>query len=170
MGSPTMRVVCFPNAGNAEDMYTSEGTGVRKVSSPLLAWCREYQVECLAPQYPGRGMRMKEPRIETAKEMAAALFPVLAPSLTNPAIPWVLVCHSVGTWIAYEFLCLCNKHGVPMPQKAFISAMPSPDIPFEERPWRQQRNLDEEQFKQECRAWDISEVVFSPAMWVREIH
>ena len=30
------RVVCFPNAGNAEDMYTSEGTGARKVSSPLL--------------------------------------------------------------------------------------------------------------------------------------
>ena len=112
---------------------------------------------------------MKEPRIETAKEMAAALFPVLMPSLTNPAIPWTLVCHSVGTWISYEFLCLCKKHGVPMPQKAFISAMPSPDIPFEERPWRQQKNLDEEQFKQECRAWDISEVVFSPAMWVRVI-
>lgn len=35
-GSPAVRVVCFPNAGNAEDMYTSEGTGVRKAVSPLL--------------------------------------------------------------------------------------------------------------------------------------
>ena len=43
--------------------------------------------------------------------------------------------------------------------------MPSPDIPLEDRPWRQQRGLNEEEFKDECRGWDISEVVFSPAMW-----
>lgn len=30
------RVLCFPNAGNAEDMYTSEGTGKRRSPSPLL--------------------------------------------------------------------------------------------------------------------------------------
>ena len=35
-GTPKGRVVCFPNAGNAEDMYTSEGTGVRRATSPLL--------------------------------------------------------------------------------------------------------------------------------------
>jgi hypothetical protein len=34
--SPTLRIVCFPNAGNAEDMYTSEGTGPRRAPSPLL--------------------------------------------------------------------------------------------------------------------------------------
>lgn len=43
--------------------------------------------------------------------------------------------------------------------------MPSPDIPFAQRPWRQQRNLNETDFINECRGWDISEVVFSPAMW-----
>lgn len=31
-----LRILCFPNAGNAEDMYTSEGTGVRRAPSPLL--------------------------------------------------------------------------------------------------------------------------------------
>ena len=31
-----LRVLCFPNAGNAEDMYTSEGTGPRRAPSPLL--------------------------------------------------------------------------------------------------------------------------------------
>ena len=30
------RVLCFPNAGSAEDMYTSEGTGARRAASPLL--------------------------------------------------------------------------------------------------------------------------------------
>ena len=58
-----------------------------------------------------------------------------------------LVAHSVGTWISYEFLLLCQKHGVPMPQKAYLSAMAAPNIPFEDRPWRQQRHLSEEEFK-----------------------
>lgn len=29
-------MLCFPNAGNAEDMYTNEGTGPRRAVSPLL--------------------------------------------------------------------------------------------------------------------------------------
>ena len=37
--NPDVRVVCFHNAGNAEDMYTSEGTGIRKAASPLLVCC-----------------------------------------------------------------------------------------------------------------------------------
>jgi medium-chain acyl-[acyl-carrier-protein] hydrolase len=76
-----------------------------------------------------------------------------------------LVAHSVGTWIAFEFLQACRNAGVPLPILAFLSAMPSPDIPFEQRPWRQQRLLNEEEFKEECRGWDISELVFTPAMW-----
>ena len=126
-------------------------------------WCRSHNAECLAPQYPGRAMRMKERAITTASEMAQAIFDVLAPSLTE--VPWILVAHSVGTWISYEFLLLCKGKGVPMPQKAFLSAMPAPNIPFEKRPWRQQRGLNEEQFIEECRGWDISEIVFSPSMW-----
>ena len=30
------RVLCFPNAGSAEDMYSREGTGSRRIASPLL--------------------------------------------------------------------------------------------------------------------------------------
>ena len=43
--------------------------------------------------------------------------------------------------------------------------MASPDIPWEQRPWRQQRGLGEDDFKQECRAWDVNELVFSAALW-----
>lgn len=48
--NPDLRVICFHNAGNAEDMYTSEGTGIRRAASPLLvcgyimpvfSFCRE---------------------------------------------------------------------------------------------------------------------------------
>lgn len=166
--APSKIIVCFPNAGNAEDMYTSEGSGARKQPSPLLEYCREHNVQLMAPQYPGRAMRLKDEKITTAKGMAEALFDVLAPTLLDAhraGAPWVLLAHSVGTWISYEFLLLCKARGVPLPARAFLSAMPSPDIAMEARPWRQQKGLDEAQFKEECREWDISEVVFSPAMW-----
>ncbi len=166
--APSKILVCFPNAGNAEDMYTSEGSGTRKQPSPLLEHCREHTVQLMAPQYPGRAMRLKDEKITTAKGMAEALFDVLAPTLVDAhraGAPWVLLAHSVGTWISYEFLLLCKARGVPLPERAFLSAMPSPDIAMDARPWRQQKGLDEAEFKEECREWDISEVVFSPAMW-----
>ena len=34
--APKVRVLCFTNAGNAEDLYTNEGTGPRRAPSPLL--------------------------------------------------------------------------------------------------------------------------------------
>ena len=42
-----MRVACFHNAGSAEDMFTSEGTGIRKAASPLLV---RHKLPCLALQ------------------------------------------------------------------------------------------------------------------------
>lgn len=86
--APVLRVLCFTNAGNAEDLFTSEGTGARRAPSPLLEWCRENKAECLAPQYPGRGMRMKDARITCARDMAAALLPVVASKLYDT--PWVV--------------------------------------------------------------------------------
>jgi surfactin synthase thioesterase subunit len=275
--APALRVLCFANAGNAEDMYTNEGTGPRRAPSPLLVsrrhrrrrrqaaapprrgsaarrphpsrrspqeWCREHSAELLAPQYPGRAMRLQEPRVTSAAALAAALLPVAASRLCD--VPWVvsrrrqraagcqlaainsalccardskpadssragvrapcpsfawrtlrlspcmhpavtlalilnspvsalltplchhclqLVAHSVGTWVAFEFLAACRAAGVPLPAAAFLSAMPAPDLPPGDRPWRRQRELGEAQFVEECRGWDISEVVFSPAMW-----
>jgi medium-chain acyl-[acyl-carrier-protein] hydrolase len=55
-----MRLVCFTNAGNEENIFTNEGLGARRVAV-LLEWCRANSVELLAPQLPGRGARTKEP-------------------------------------------------------------------------------------------------------------
>jgi len=76
-----------------------------------------------------------------------------------------LIAHSVGTWIGYEFLRACTAAGVPPPRAVFLSAMPAPSLPPSDRPWRQQRTLNEDDFKDECRGWDIAEVVFSAGMW-----
>lgn len=55
--------------------------------------------------------------------------------------------------------------GLPPPARWFLSAMPPPDIPHEQRPWRVSAHLDEEAFKDECRGWDVNDVVFTAAMW-----
>ena len=58
-----------------------------------------------------------------------------------------VIAHSLGAWTAYEFLLHARANGLPMPFKAFLSAMPHPDLPFEQQPWRQQARLDEAQFQ-----------------------
>ena len=58
-----------------------------------------------------------------------------------------VIAHSVGTWCAYEFLMLARARGLPMPEHVFLSAMAAPDIPEDVRPWRRNRDLDEESFK-----------------------
>jgi hypothetical protein len=59
------------SSGNAQDMFTSEGTGSRRVPSPLLQLCREQHWRLLAAQLPGRGLRAKEPPIGTLQVSAA---------------------------------------------------------------------------------------------------
>ncbi|KAK9824782.1 hypothetical protein WJX74_008322 [Apatococcus lobatus] len=113
--NPRLAVLCFPNAGSAEDMYTSEGTGRRKSPSPLLDWCQSNKSLCLAVQPPGRNLRLKEPCITSAQEMAKALFQVVAQKLVLQ--PYVVVAHS-----------------------------------------------------DECRGWDINDLVFTPALWATYQH
>lgn len=57
-----------------------------------------------------------------------------------------VIAHSVGTWNAFEFLMQARSQGL-MPRHVFLSAMAAPDIPVEQRPWRQQRFLSEADFQ-----------------------
>lgn len=126
-----MRLVCFTNAGNEENIYTNEGLGPRRVAA-LLEWCRANQVELLAPQLPGRGARSKEPFLPDAQvrmralcmqlqltrlpqTVAAHVLRLLATRLDG--VPYCVIGHSVGTWIAYEMLALAREQGLPMPLK-----------------------------------------------------
>lgn len=161
---PRLRVLCFPSSGNAEDMYTSEGSGTRRAPSPLLEWCRGHHAELLAVQYPGRVMRVKEEQYTDVRTLALAIGKIVGSRLTD--VPYVIVGHSMGAWAAYEFMRWARESGaIPLPLKAFLSAMPGPNISEQDRPWRRQRDLNEEQFKEECRCWDINDVVFSSGMW-----
>jgi len=163
--APKLRLVCWTNAGNEENLYTNEGVGARKVST-LLDFCKANAVEVLAPQLPGRGARGKEPFIKTTQEVAEAVVKVIAHRLFSDGVPYCVIGHSVGTWNGFEFLSLLRDEGLPMPLKTFFSGFPSPDIPVDERPWVADNDtLDDPAFKDESRGWDTNEVVFSDGMW-----
>eukprot|EP00878_Enallax_costatus_P041452 GHUV01048236.1.p1 GENE.GHUV01048236.1~~GHUV01048236.1.p1 ORF type:complete len:409 (+),score=120.29 GHUV01048236.1:169-1395(+) len=163
--SPRAVIVCFHNSGNAEDMYTSEGTGTRRAGSPLLELCRAQGWQVLAPQLPGRGLRSKEPYATSLKDLAQQLLPHIAAAVCSANGRYALVGHSMGCWAAYELLLALKQEGFGDPAVACLSAMPWPHMPMEQRPWRQQKTLSEAEFKVECERWDISEIVFSPDLW-----
>ena len=90
----------------------------------------------------------------------------MKPELSS-GVPYVIVAHSVGTWIAYELIRLLKQHSLPMPAHAFLSCFPAPDIPVAERPWTANggSTLGDAAFQAECRGWDVNELLFSEKMW-----
>ena len=129
---PTARVLCWPNAGNAEDLFTNERSrvGGKLVSTPsaLLEWSRLNDTHVFAPQLPGRAARGKENGVPSARAAAKQLLDVIGrifffdnlgddsnadseSSSLDTAVPWVVIGHSLGTWLAFEFCALCEKNG-----------------------------------------------------------
>ena len=164
-GAPALRVLCFHNAGSAESTYTQPyvARGKREPNE-LQTWAAAHNAEILAVQLPGREARRTEPTLRSCQAVAAALLPVIEPLIRDTR--YVVVGHSVGTWNSYELLCLVRERGLPMPVRIFYSGFASPDIPEAERPWTAQALLPTDAaFQQECRGWDVNEVVFSAGMW-----
>jgi len=157
------RIVCFHNAGSAESNYT--GRGMRMPNdNPFVVCCAEKGGELLACELPGREARRKEKGFVSLKPAAEALFPVLAPILQEP-IPYVVVGHSMGTWMLFDFVKLLMEKGIPLPQQIVVSSFPAPHIPADQRPWRVNKGMDDEAFKDECRTWNVNEIVFGEGLW-----
>jgi hypothetical protein len=126
---PRLRILCFPSAGSAENIYT--GLAVRekqRTPNKLMAWATDAQAEVLAVQYPGREQRRSEPFAKSCQAMAASLLPVVQAKLQEEDVPYVIVAHSCGNWIAYELLRLLRARNMHMPMMLFVSCMASPDI------------------------------------------
>ena len=77
--------------------------------------CNEKGGELLAVELPGRESRRAEQRFLTLRDAAAALFPILAPTLNQPGVPYVMIGHSMGTWMLFETLKLLMSKGVALP-------------------------------------------------------
>ena len=163
---PKFRMVCFHNSGSAESVWS--GKGLRQtVDNPYVLHCNENDGELLAYEMPGREQRRKEKRFvgpHGLKECAEALFPILAPVLQED-VPYVMIGHSMGTWLLYEWLKLLCAKGIPMPKQLAVSSFPHPALPERDRPWIPGHTLGEAAFKTEARTWSINEVVFADGNW-----
>lgn len=109
---PEAVVIAMHNAGSAEDLFTSEGTGVRRSTSPLLEACRAGAWLLLAPQLPGRALRSRQPPLRSLRELATQLVPLLAPAVARAGGRYALVGHSMGAWAAYEVALAMMDNGV----------------------------------------------------------
>ena len=82
------------------------------------------------------------------------------------AVPWFVAGHSLGAWLAFELASAARDAGLPAPVRLLLSAMPPPHTPEARRPWRAPAaRLPAAELAAECRAWGISEAVFSPGVW-----
>lgn len=149
--APRLRLVTFPNAGSAENVYTgSDKTAFNGESgrrdNALMKWAKASKVEVYAAQPPGREMRIRETPCTTAKAIAEGCFAAIEKTLfAEPAVPWALFAHSMGTWAAYEFVKLCPVK----PTVMIVSGFASPAKGCA-RPWNKSAGMTDDQFKEEC--------------------
>lgn len=172
-------IVAFACAGSAEDLWSSEGTGIRRAPSPLLWWLSLNRGRMLSVQLPGRGARRKEPFAESAAAVAREVVSLVAAEILVSEeekekgergrfwqIPWFVAGHSMGAWLAFELVSAARDAGLHPPKRLLLSAMPPPHTPGAERPWRgPAASLPTTDLVAGCRAWGISEAVFHPGVW-----
>lgn len=161
---PKLRIICFHNAGSAESVFSGPGTS-------FIKWIKESKkVELMALDYPGRDKLLKAEKHSSTETLAPDLLAVCHAKLSD-GVPYLVWGHSVGTWVAFEFLMLARKVGLPMPKAAFLNAFPAPQLPASDRPWRQNAKLDEAQMKEEIMNWDrehfsgSGKIVFDEPAW-----
>jgi len=164
LSEPKLRVLCFPCELSSEVIFTGAG-------SPLAAWARDTKaVEICAFDYPGRNRLIKAPKHTSLDTLVPELLAVFLDKLRD-GVPYVVWGHSVGAWVAFEFLVLARRIGLPLPKACFLMAFPAPHLPWSRRPWRRSRTLNEEQLKEELLNWDrghflgAGQVVFDNPSW-----
>ncbi|KAJ1613594.1 thioesterase [Cryptosporidium canis] len=107
------------------------------------------------------------------------------------SVPWILVGHSMGGLIGFELLKRLKlefmeyfvKNGEVdqeslkskmlqqlrskriFPELFMMMSTFPPNVPIDQRPWRKNEWLNDEEFKQECREWGINEKVFRNGIW-----
>ena len=157
---PGFRMVCFVAAGCSESMWSGKGMRVKE-DNPYVKHCLDKGGEMLAIELPGREQRRNDPRSTSYGPYVEQLFPVLAPKLQD-GIPYVMCSHSMGTWFMYEFMKKLVTSGIPLPKQCIISGFPAPDLPFKDRPWPQNKDEDDEQFKDNLRKWNVNDIALQP--------
>ena len=151
---PKLRLFAFHWAGGSASAYNG------------LAW-REFPdgVEVLAVQLPGREKRGKEETPRTAQEAARLAVKGLSRFFAEGSVPTAIFAHSMGTWVAFEFVRELRRQNLALPKILIVSNLAAPQTKEESRPWRRNAKLTDSQFKDECRAWGVKEIVMKDTFW-----
>jgi surfactin synthase thioesterase subunit len=113
------RLFCFSYAGGSAANY-------RLWQSELGA-----SIEVCAVQLPGRGSRFGEAPVVDMQQLVHAIATVVAQC--NDGLPFSFFGHSLGSLLAFEVVCYCNKHRLPMPDHLFAAGCAAPQMRDESR-------------------------------------
>lgn len=126
-------ICCHPRGSSANYWYAKDPRGTRL--SPFLIEA-SFWLEMLAIETPGRMERHNEECIRDMNTLTDAVAEILRPMLMDgSAIPYALVGHSMGSWVAYALHLRLLELGVHAPVAFFANCFPSPHLPHEKWPW-----------------------------------
>jgi surfactin synthase thioesterase subunit len=111
---------CLPFAGGSAHFYHAWG---QLDLGPIHGY---------AVELPGRGLRLREPLMSEFSDLVRDLAETLAPVLTPP---YAFFGHSLGAFLAFEFIHALEKSGARMPVHLFVSACRAPHMPRRIRSW-----------------------------------
>jgi medium-chain acyl-[acyl-carrier-protein] hydrolase len=133
--NPRFQLFCFPFAGGGASAY-------RLWQEQLPRWIELWPLE-----YPGHESRFREPAIDNAADLSAAVAEQIAGATK---LPFALFGHSMGALLAFETArSLRRRHGLP-PAQLFVSGYGAPQL----KPFRPpMRDLPEPAFRDELRRY-----------------
>ena len=111
---PRLRLIVFPYAGGGPRMALGWGDFLPR------------DVEVIAVQLPGRGVRLAEPALDSVVDMAEGVSTALRDELLEP---YALYGHSLGALVAFEVARRAAWQGDPPPVHLFAGACRAPQLP-----------------------------------------
>ena len=117
--SSYIRLFCFHYGGGSASAYRD--------------WAKDLieHVDLVAVQLPGRESRFGEPLLDNVSQVATELYKNFNSYLEKP---FVFFGHSIGALIAFEFVRLLRKNGVPQPKHLIVSSTKAPQVPLKKAP------------------------------------
>lgn len=131
-----LRLFCFPYAGGG--IHTFRG------------WLETLgpNVDVCPIQLPGRESRLREPPLESIREMVAQISAVVAQFLE---LPTVFLGHSMGAVVAFEVVRELRRRGLPLPKAMIVSGSKAPQQLPVDHPIH---GLPDEEFLQKVRQYN----------------
>ena len=113
-----VNLFCFPFAGGSKYSYNNYVKLANK------------NIKVIPMDYPGRGLRFKEPLLTVLKPIIDDCFETIKDKLQEP---YAFYGHSMGTMVSYLLIKRIIKEGLPQPLHLFVSGRGGPSVIYAEQ-------------------------------------